>query len=68
MGAFRGRLTATREAKVSETDKPIRVSDRGEDYEVHVDVANDCTIRVTCLDSSGAVAHIPRLTPFEARR
>ena len=51
---------------MSETDKPIRVSDRGEDYEVHVDVANDCTIRVTCLDSSGAVGHLPRLTPFEA--
>lgn len=51
---------------MSEADKPVRISDRGEDYEVHVDVANDCTIRVTCLDSSGAVSHIPRLTPFEA--
>jgi hypothetical protein len=47
-------------------EKPVSVNDKGEDYEIHVDVANDCTIRVVCLDSSGAVSYIPTLTPFEA--
>ena len=51
---------------MSETDKPVRVYDRGKDYEVHVDVANDCTVNVTCLDMSGAVTNIPPMSPFEA--
>lgn len=47
-------------------EKPVNVNDKGEDYEVHVDVENDGSIRIICRDSSGAVTSIPRLTPFEA--
>ena len=47
-------------------ERPVAVHDCGEDYEIHVGVDNDGSIRVVCLDSSGAIAHIPRLTPFEA--
>lgn len=48
------------------SEKPVPISDHGEDYEVHVDVANDCTTHVVCLDSSGVIATILKMTPFEA--
>lgn len=44
----------------------VTVHDDDEDFSVRVDVANDGAVVVSCLDSSGAVAYIPRLTPFEA--
>ena len=44
----------------------VTVHDKGEDYQIDVDVDNDGSVKLTCLDSSGAIAYVPRLTPFEA--
>jgi hypothetical protein len=46
----------------------IKISDRGEDYEVYVVAYATGFICLETTDSSGAIAYPPRMTPEEARR